>query len=51
MVKITPEGIAYSEQIKEQILEKIQLLLDRVGREDMNEFLRISRKIKNVLDE
>lgn len=51
VVDITQEGIVYVETIREQILMKVELLLEKVGKEDLNEFIRISHKIKEVLDE
>lgn len=51
VVEITQEGCAYVDKIKEQILVRMELLLEKVGREDMEEFIRISQKIKDVFDE
>lgn len=51
VVEITQKGIDYSGTIKEQILEKAELLLEKVGKEDLDEFIRISQEIKEVLDE
>lgn len=51
VVEITPVGIEYCEEIKEQILEKVELLLEKVGMDDLDEFIRISRKIKKALEE
>lgn len=51
VVEITREGIEYSEKIKERILEQTELLLEKVGKDDLNEFIRISQKIKKVLEE
>lgn len=51
VVEITVAGTEYSDKVKEQILEKTELLMEKVGREDLNEFIRISQKIKNSLEE
>ena len=51
VVEITPAGTEYSDKIKEQIFKKAELLLEKVGKEDMNEFIRISLKIKKALEE
>lgn len=51
VVEITEEGNAYVDKMKEQILMKMELLLEKVGKEDMEEFIRISRKIKEAFDE
>lgn len=51
VVEITQAGIEYSDKIREQILEKAELLLEKVGKDDLDEFIRISQKIKNALEE
>ena len=51
VVNITPEGVVYAEKVRESILEKVELLVDRVGMEDLEEFLRISEKMKKALEE
>lgn len=50
VIKITPKGSEYTAQIKEQILERVEILLDKVGEADMKEFLRICREISKALD-
>lgn len=51
VVEITQAGIEYSDMMKAQILEKAMLLLEKVGKDDLNEFIRISKKIKQALEE
>lgn len=51
VVEITQAGIDYVNKMKEQVLEKVELLLEKVGRKDMEEFIRISHKIKETLEE
>lgn len=51
VVQITQEGSAYVDKMKEQMLMKMELLLEKVGKEDMEEFIRISHKIKEAFDE
>ena len=51
VVEITQEGRTYVDKMKEQILKKMELLLEKVGREDMEEFIRISHRIKEAFDE
>lgn len=51
VVRLTPAGNAAAEQIKEQILEKTMLLIDVVGKEDLDEFIRISNRIRDALGE
>ena len=51
VVEITQQGTAYVDKMKEQILIKMELLLEKIGRKDMEEFIRISHKIKDVFEE
>ena len=51
VVEITQAGRACVDKMKEQILTRMELLLEKVGKEDIEEFIRISQKIKEVLDE
>ena len=50
VIEITPEGIVYAEELKEQMLAKTEFLLDKVGKEDLEEFIRISNKIKSAFE-
>lgn len=51
IVQITQAGIDYSEEMKERLLQKIELLLDKVGKEELEEFIRISDNIRKALGE
>lgn len=51
VVEITPAGIALVDEMREQTLQKIELLLDQVSREDLETYLRISHQIKTVMNE
>lgn len=51
VVEITPEGVACINKEKEYILKKTELLLEKVGKADLEEFIRISYRIKVALDE
>ena len=51
VVELTAAGVDCCDKIKEQLLEKTQLLLEKVGKDDLNEFVRISQKIKKALEE
>lgn len=51
VVEITPAGIRRTCEIRDQSLQKIELLLERVGKEDLDKFIRISHKINTALDE
>ena len=50
-VFLTPEGALSEETNREQILEKMELLLERVGEEDLRTFIRIFCEIKKALEE
>lgn len=51
VVEITAEGTEYLNRIKEDVLRKAELLFERIGSEDLEEFLRISYRIKEALEE
>lgn len=51
VVGITQAGIDWAEQMKEKLLQTIELLLEKVGRDELEEFIRISDKIREALGE
>lgn len=51
VVELTAAGKECCDKIKKQLLEKTELLLEKVGKDDLNEFIRISQKIKKALEE
>ncbi len=51
VVEITPAGIALVDEMREQTLQKIELLLDQISREDLETYIRISRQMKTVMNE
>lgn len=51
VVQITQAGIAQIEAAKNHILDTIELLLERVGKAELYEFIRISDKIREALGE
>ena len=51
VVKLTPAGMERAAEIREQILQKIEILLEKVGKVDLEEFLRVARKIKTAVGE
>ena len=50
VVKITPKGTAYANQVREQLLSKAELLIEKVGKQDLDELIRIFGKVKVALD-
>lgn len=51
VVKLTGAGRAWIQDTKERVLDRTELLLERVGREDVWEFIRLSRKINRAMEE
>lgn len=51
VVEITPAGRAASQKMKASALREVELLLDRVGKEDLNTFIKISHRIRTVIDD
>lgn len=50
VVKITPKGTAYATQERERLLSKVELLIEKVGKHDLDELIRIFWEIKAALD-
>lgn len=50
VVKITPAGIAFVDELKEQALSKIEFLLEQVGKEDLETYIKISHKIREAME-
>ena len=51
VVKITPAGMERVGQIREQMLQKIDMLLEKVGKEDLEDFMGVARRIKAAMCE
>ena len=51
VVTLTKLGRAWIQKTKDQMLNRTELLLERVGKEDVWEFIRLSQKIKAAMDE
>ena len=51
VVEITPAGAAFVDDLKEQALSRVELLLEQVSKEDLDTYVRISRKISKVMGE
>lgn len=50
VVEMTQEGRDYLDKLREDMLRKAELLIEKLGENDLDEFLRISHKIKDVLE-
>ena len=51
VVEITPEGCRCITESEEQSFSFMEFLLDKIGQDDLNELIRILRKIKTALGE
>ena len=51
VVEITPAGVEMAEKIREQALGKVERLLERFTKEELQTFIRLSYKIRQTLDE
>ena len=51
VVNITEAGAKFAEELKEQLFSKIELMIEKVGKKDLEEFIRISNKIREALGE
>ena len=51
VVTITPAGTALVDEMREQTLQKIELLLNQISRDDLETYIQISRQIKSVMNE
>ena len=51
VVTLTRLGRTWIQKTKDQMLDRMELLLERVGKEDVWEFIRLSQKIKAAMDE
>ena len=51
VVEITPAGTALIDSIQEQTLKKIKKLIEKISKDDLDNFIRISNKIREIMDE
>lgn len=51
VVRITGKGTDFISRKKAALLKKTELLIEKVGRKDLEEFIRISHKIREVMEE
>ena len=49
--RLTKLGRTWIQKTKEQMLDRVELLLERVGKEDVWQFIRLSQKIKAAMEE
>ena len=51
VVKLTALGRTWTQKTREQALDRTELLLERVGRDDVQQFIWLSQKIKAAMEE
>lgn len=51
VVEITPSGIAYVDDMREQTLIRVEKLLDLFSKEDLDNYIRISNQIREAMEE
>ena len=51
VVEITPQGLDRVKKIREQLIARTELLIEKVGEKDLDEFIRISHKIREALED
>ena len=50
IIEITPAGIAFVDNLREQTLSKVAQMLDRVGKENIETYIKISQQIKEAME-
>ena len=50
IVEITPAGIAFVDNMREQTFTKVERLLDKVSTEDLETYFRISQQIREAME-
>lgn len=51
VVEITPAGIALVDEMREQTLKRVESLLDKIGKEDLDTYIRISHQIREIMED
>ena len=51
VVEITPAGVETLDKLREQALAKVERLLERFSKEELQTFIQLSYKIRRALDE
>ena len=50
IIEITPAGIAFVDNLREHTLSKVAQMLDRVGKENIETYIKISQQIKEAME-
>ena len=51
VVKITPAGIALVDEMSDQTLNRVESLLDKISKEDLDAYIRISHQIREIMED
>lgn len=51
VVEITPAGTALIDEMNEQILIRVERLLEKISKDDIDNFIRISDKIREISEQ
>lgn len=51
VVEMTTVGKKYLDKIKEEIIRKAELLLEKIGKKELQDFLQVSYRIQKILEE
>ena len=49
-IEITPAGIAFVDNTREQTLSKVERLLDQISKEDLETYIKISQQIREAME-
>ena len=49
-IEITPAGIAFVDNLREQTLSKVERLLDQISKEDLETYIKISQQIREAME-
>ena len=50
IIEITPAGVAFVDNMREQTLSKVERLLEQVSKEDIENYIRISQQIREAME-
>lgn len=51
IVELTPAGTTRAAEIREEVLSRVEMLLNKVEKRDLEEFIRISQEINEAMNE
>lgn len=51
IVKITPKGVEMINIMREQVHNKVEILLEQISREELDTYIKISHKIRRIMED